>query len=297
MEDLVSPKQVARAMGVSESSLKRWCDKGLIPTIRTAGGHRKLPIGAVLNFLREKGKQLVRPEILGLPAISGRGRNTLDCAAQRLVTALAASDDEQARRVLFDQFLAGQSMIAICDQVIAEAFHQIGGQWECGEIEVYQERRGCEIVHRLIHEFNLTLPKVPLDSPLAIGGTLEGDYYQLPTAMVELVLREQGWNAQSLGTNLPSATIRESLRELRPQLFWLSVSRLDDVARFTADFQKLAATAQEFQIPVVIGGRELTLEIRKQLRFNAHCDNLRQLADFSATLLRPVPTPAPTAKT
>ena len=48
---LLSPKQVARALGVSESSLKRWCDKGLIPTERTAGGHRRLPLAGVLDFL------------------------------------------------------------------------------------------------------------------------------------------------------------------------------------------------------------------------------------------------------
>jgi predicted site-specific integrase-resolvase len=29
---LLTPKQVARAIGVSESSLKRWCDKGVLPT-------------------------------------------------------------------------------------------------------------------------------------------------------------------------------------------------------------------------------------------------------------------------
>jgi methanogenic corrinoid protein MtbC1 len=290
MEELVSPKQVARAMGVSESSLKRWCDKGLIPTIRTAGGHRKLPIGAVLNFLREKGKQLVRPEILGLPAISGTGENTLDRAAKRLVAALTTGDSEQARRILFDQYLAGQSMIEISDQVIAEAFNQIGDGWQCGELEVYQERRGCEIMQRLLHELNLSIPQVPLDAPLAIGGTLEGDYYQLPTAMVELVLREQGWNARSFGTNLTAATVCESLRELHPQLFWLSVSRLDDLAKFVADYQLIAAAAHELKIPVVIGGRELTAVVRKQLRFNAHCDNMRQLADFSATFPRVIPT-------
>ena len=35
-EDL-SPKQVALALGVSEASLKRWCDKGFLDSTRTAG--------------------------------------------------------------------------------------------------------------------------------------------------------------------------------------------------------------------------------------------------------------------
>ena len=65
--NLVSPKQVARAIGVSESSLKRWCDQGLIKTVRTAGGHRKMTIAEVLRYVREQDHKLVSPEILGLP--------------------------------------------------------------------------------------------------------------------------------------------------------------------------------------------------------------------------------------
>jgi excisionase family DNA binding protein len=65
MKELITPKQVARAIGVSESSLKRWCDRGLIPTVRTAGGHRRLPISGVLSYLRETGHEMVRPELLG----------------------------------------------------------------------------------------------------------------------------------------------------------------------------------------------------------------------------------------
>ena len=67
--DLVSPKQVARAIGVSESSLKRWCDQGLIKTVRTAGGHRKMDIAEVLRYVREQDHKLVSPEILGLPPV------------------------------------------------------------------------------------------------------------------------------------------------------------------------------------------------------------------------------------
>ena len=64
----LTPKDLADALGVSESSLKRWCDRGLIPMVRTAGGHRKLPISGVLSFLRETQHELVSPELLGLPA-------------------------------------------------------------------------------------------------------------------------------------------------------------------------------------------------------------------------------------
>jgi excisionase family DNA binding protein len=49
VKKLVTPKQVAQAINVSESSLKRWCDQGLLTAIRTAGGHRRLALAAALN--------------------------------------------------------------------------------------------------------------------------------------------------------------------------------------------------------------------------------------------------------
>jgi MerR family transcriptional regulator, light-induced transcriptional regulator len=285
MEELLSPKQVARAMGVSESSLKRWCDRGLIPTIRTAGGHRKLPVAAVLSFLRQNCKQLVRPEVLGLPPVCGTGEITFERASDAILAALRVGDADAARRTIFDLYLAGNSAVKLCDNVLANVFHQIGSGWQCGELQVYQERRACEIVLRLLHELNLALPATPPNAPLAIGGTLAGDCYQIPTAMVELVLREQGWQAQSFGSNLPLATWQAALLEQRPQLMWLSVSYIADVELFVEQFQQLAELAQQHKIPLIIGGRELPTEIRKRLTFTAYYDNFTQMLNFTSTLL------------
>ena len=71
MKELVTPKQVALAIGVSEASLKRWCDKGLLPFSRTPGGHRRLPISGVMQFVRKTGQSLVEPAVIGLPATIG----------------------------------------------------------------------------------------------------------------------------------------------------------------------------------------------------------------------------------
>src|SRR5512147_382375 len=119
MTDLLTPKQVARSIGVSEASLKRWCDKGTVPSIRTAGGHRRLPINGVVQFLRQTGYPLVRPEVLGLPSITGRGKETLERTRSRMRPALEAGDEQQVAQLVFDLYLAGHTACDICDQVIA----------------------------------------------------------------------------------------------------------------------------------------------------------------------------------
>ena len=169
VKKLVTPKQVAQAINVSESSLKRWCDRGLLTTVRTAGGHRRLALEDVVQFLRESGHPLVRPELLGLPSAVGQGATVVARARDQIREALLSGDEDQCRRIVFDLYLSGQSACEICDRVLAAAFHDIGDRWECGEIFVYRERRGCEIALKTLHDLRLPFPLRPrmLRWPLA----------------------------------------------------------------------------------------------------------------------------------
>ena len=203
MKAQVSPKQLARAIQVSESSIKRWCDQGAISTVRTAGGHRRIDMTDVMRFLRDNRYAVVRPEVLGLPATTGRTAWVLDRAESGFREALLAGDEDLARQILFDLYLARHDLTTILDGVLTAALHGIGDRWSCGEAEIYQERRGCEICLRLLHELRMLTPPPVAPLGLAMGGTAEGDIYQIPNAMVELVLRHTGWETIALGAGLP----------------------------------------------------------------------------------------------
>ncbi|MBK6463401.1 MAG: helix-turn-helix domain-containing protein [Myxococcales bacterium] len=64
----LSPREVAKALGVSESAVKRWCDDGLLPFERTPGGHRRVPSHAVLRFAREHGRGIRDGSVLAAAA-------------------------------------------------------------------------------------------------------------------------------------------------------------------------------------------------------------------------------------
>jgi excisionase family DNA binding protein len=286
VERLVTPKQVAQAINVSESSLKRWCDRGLLATVRTAGGHRRLALDDVVQFLRESGHPLVRPELLGLPSTVGQGATVIARARDQVRDALLAGDEDQCRRIVFDLYLSGQSAAEICDRVLAAAFHDIGDRWACGEILVYHERRGCEIAIKALYDLRQAIRSPTADAPVALGGAPEHDPYRLPTTMVEIALRECGWRACSYGTLLPAATLGEAVRENRPQLLWVSVSFIESVPQFLEEYARLYETAAEMGTAVAVGGRALTEEIRQQMVYSAYCDTLRHLVTFVAALSR-----------
>lgn len=295
MRELLSPKQVARAIGVSESSLKRWCDQGLLATVRTAGGHRRLTLAEVLRFVRDHDHKLIAPEALGLRPSSQHSERGIERGRVQLVAALMAGDEGLCRQIVVDLFLARHSLATICDQVIAGAFRDIGDKWECHEAEVYQERRGCEIAVRILHE--LRRAQAPVHAGLvAIGASVEHDLYSIPTTMAELVLRDAGWNATSLGTSLPLSTLVQAVLDMRPRLVWLSVSHLANVDAFVQDFGALHAAVLKQGAALVVGGRVLSDEIRKQLRYSAFCDTMQHLEDFARALAQSASFPAETTK-
>lgn len=289
MRDLLTTRQVANALGVSEASLKRWCDKGLLSVTRTPGGHRRIPTNSVVHFVREHGHAIERPEILGLPPAIGRGETALDTVRTPMRTALEEGDEVECRRLILGLYLDGHLAHAICDRAIAPAFREIGDRWAHGALEVYEERRAVEICTRTLYQLRNLLPDPAPEAPTAIGATLAHDPYTLPTTMVEIALVEAGWHARSYGAGHPVSTLCAALETIHPRLFWLSVSSLGSSAEFIAQYQQLYEVAAHAGTAIALGGRVVTPPIREAIQYAAFCDNLAHIVSFAASLYTPPP--------
>ena len=288
-----TPKQVAVALDVSESSVKRWCDSGLISTIRTVGGHRRITQAGLEQFLAASHRncRIPLPDRLGSfkesdtnepPQSTTISDDVVSSLSGKFMTALIEGNENDCRAI-FHAWLNSNSLASFADLILCPVFEEIGDRWSCEQIDVYQERRGCEIVVRLIQEFRNTIRKPSLDAPLAIGGSPSNDPYTLPGQLIESVLLEGGWRAINLGTNIPLESLGNAIRVERPRLFWLSVSDMQDPASFVEQYREFSMSISN-DVAVVVGGRALNDRIRPKLKFAAHCDNLRQLSDFAAAL-------------
>jgi len=285
---LFSPKQVAEALQVSESSVKRWCDQGLIPMTKTAGGHRRIPLAELLRFLSQSERPLPNPRAIGLAVPDLKFGDQLreleqgGSAVQILFRrALASGDEIECRRVLQGVVRESGSVSRGVELLITDAMHRFGEAWERSGLDIYQERHACDICLRLIYEWRSSLP-VPR-GPVAIGGSPERDPYLLPTTLVELGLREAGWQAESLGTNLPLESIRRAVSRYRPRLVWISVSVIEQVEPFIERFNQFAENLPR-DCMLIVGGRALTDAVRPRLSYTVHCDNLRQLVELAGVM-------------
>ncbi|MEM7476708.1 MAG: helix-turn-helix domain-containing protein [Planctomycetota bacterium] len=286
MEDQLTTRQVAAALSVSESSVKRWCDSGDIPTERTVGGHRRIPLAGLLEFLERTNRRVVSPLIPPVEAKPTRQvppKSRQDVSTERFLEALVGGDEDAARRILTIAYAQQESFAWLADEYIAKSMVQVGDLWDCGSLNIYQERHGCEICSRLIYEMGRLLPDPPLNAPLALGGTPTGDLYSLPSQIVQMVFKESGWRALNLGTNLPLPSIVAAAEQHKPKMVWLSCSYLRDPEQFVEQYSGFIAELPD-ETMVVIGGRALNDSLRPRLKYTGHCDNMQQLAAFAAAL-------------
>jgi excisionase family DNA binding protein len=280
----VSTAEVAAALGVSVTTVKRWVDEGILPAQRTAGGHRKLPLADVLRIVREEHFPHVNLARLQLAAL-GNVVAEAGALARQLADVLKQGDTAAARALVRGAYEGGLAVEGLADQVIAPALRQVGHDWEKGRVDVWHEHRGTQICAAVLYELKAELER-PGDGtrPMSVGGAPEGDPYLLATLLAQMVLLDAGWDAVNLGPHTPLESLRKVVAEVRPRLLWLSVSVLGEVDPFLGGYRALYRTAGEAGTAVAVGGRALTEEVRACIPYTTFGDGLAHLAAFARSL-------------
>ena len=271
-----SPKKVAHAIGVSESSLKRWCDAGFIKAVKTAGGHRRVTRSEVVAFIKRKNYALRDPLAIGLPDIRDVNFAGIDQARVNFLSAMLAADKVKSQKILCSLFIRGHIVAEIFDRVVAPVFVEIGEMWESKRIDVYQERMATQVCYQSLLQMRTIIPEVENAAPIAIGASFENNQYQLATLGVELCLKNSGWHATSLGANIPIESLLQAAKDLQPSFIWISATAIPDPASFISKVNGFSESVTS-ATKVVLGGRAVSSEIRQSLKSVHYCENFAQL--------------------
>lgn len=280
----LTTRELARLLGIGESSVKRWADDGYVGAVRTAGGHRRIPVEEALRFAREWGIA----NGVGRRGVD-RGETAIDPeAAERLVQALTVGDGERAWRLAAEEYRRGATTAAICDGLLAPAMGRIGHLWRGDEVGgIFVEHRATDICFDVLRRLQGMLPATGGNSPLAIGCAPEGDVYALPTLAASVALRECGYAAVNLGPALPMRVLRRAVEEHRPRIAWLAIGA-DDAqcpkADIVAHARGVADAMAGWGAFLVVGGRTVPGELREASEPNVRVfETMEQLAQFART--------------
>jgi excisionase family DNA binding protein len=297
LKNFLSPKELAQAIGVSESSLKRWADDGRIHVSRTAGGHRRIALSEAIRFVRETRTPLVQPQILGLTEIAPDGHaGPGGDETTKLRTFLEAGQEREARGLLFSLYLNGWSIAEIVDGPLHDAMAHIGKLWLDGDLGIAVEHRATDTCMAGLRQIQRVLP-VEEDAPVAVGGAPETDPGALSSLAAGVVLAGEGFRVIHLGGSTPWRVLEEAALEYRATLVWVSVAHPQQLGSLEGPVTHLLDMLADSGIHVAIGGRDLAINLMPTHRNVFYGHTLAELAAFGRGLLRSLGhTPANTAQ-
>ncbi|MCW5805529.1 MAG: helix-turn-helix domain-containing protein [Deltaproteobacteria bacterium] len=275
---LLSTRDLAEVLGVSESSLKRWVDAGRISASRTEGGHRRIALGEAMRFIRETRAPVVRPELLDLPELAVAAK------AERLTGHLLAGDSVGARGFLLARYLGGATIAELADGPIREAMHALGELWHHQDSGIFVEHRGTDVcLEAVAHLRGLAPIHAGARAPLALGGAPAGDPYLLPSQLAAMTLAEAGLRAINLGSDTPPSAFAAAVAEHAPRLVWISVTAALASARARALVRWIDSLPAS--ISVVVGGQQAS-QLGKLPPRVRRGTTMTELAELGASLAR-----------
>lgn len=225
----ISPKEFAEAIGVSESSVKRWVDQGALEATRTAGGHRRITRQAALRFVRSRNGCMAHPEKLGLDAalLTLARELSLEAAAEMGYELLERGDGDQLSGLVMALYLRGHSIAEIGDEMIRPALGRIGSKWLDGPQGIFIEHRATFQVMSALDELRAMIPTSTVagdGEAVAITAGVAHDPYLLPTALAAAALAEIGWRAVCLGADTPLGVVAIAAAQVEARLIALSIT-------------------------------------------------------------------------
>ncbi|MGB0715189.1 MAG: helix-turn-helix domain-containing protein [Phycisphaerae bacterium] len=249
----MSPKQLADALGTSESSVRRWCDSGKLAIAKTAGGHRRISRAEALRFVRISKLKVVRPELLAI----GTERYDVQSAQDLLRDSLKTGNEQVLTSALTNLFTEGVSIAAICDGPLRDAMSDLGRMWAEGDKEhaILKEHRATTLCVRALAHLRQHIDAPSTNAPVAIGGSPSEDPYLLPSWMVATVLADLGFRDVNLGASMPVELLATAAEETNAELLWLSVSVSNLSNKFLKEIKGLILDVNAQGRHLMIGGR------------------------------------------
>jgi excisionase family DNA binding protein len=276
-ETYLRTRQVAEALGVSVSTVKRWIDDGKIDATRTVGKHRLVPLSGVVRFAKRE-KFPAERLVASFGKIAGG-------TCEALAEALRAGRSAEARTLIVAAHRAAGA-VALGDDLIRPVMERVGHGWMVGAWDVYQEHRAGRAVAAALLDLIAAGSREAIGKrPLALGATPQGDNYVLPGLLCELTLVEGDWEVQNLGVDLPLRSLAAATRDLRPRLAYLSASHLADPDHFIQEYAYFYEAASRAGTAIIVGGRGLDAELRSRLVYASSGERMAHLAEFARRLL------------
>lgn len=225
--------QAAEILGVGASSVKRWAEKGVIPCVRTPGGHRRFALADVEKmaasfFTAEQQLEAWFELLLNLSMVPLR--DALLRTRRQHYSWLGAAD------------------------VLSPILAEVGSRWARGELTIQEEHLASENLSRALSHICVDI-EVSSDARRALLLTAEKEQHTLGLSLLEPCLREKNILPVWSGNNTPLASVNQVVNEKKVEIVCVSASISSDMSALASYAESLQALCQPLGVDLILGGQ------------------------------------------
>ncbi len=275
--------EVARLCRVSDATVKRWEEAGLLKSERTSGGHRRFRAEEVARFQRDQGLGLKQSH--GDESVTKTTNRTRDKKVDSdsdFLLSLIDGGEEAATNFFITAHLEGRPLTEIIDRLICPAMHEIGELWYREEISVAQEHLATRTVVSAIYKLRNVLSIPEMKGALAVCCAMEGDPHELPTLLAQIAVENEGVDVINFGAATPLYCLADEIVRYLPNFVCISAAVINDLERLSRDYRDFREKIAKLGIPILLGGRVFEDEhIRNRFRSDFYPRNFTDVAEFA----------------
>ena len=231
--------ELSRRSGVSPELLRAWERRyGLLQPSRTAGGLRLYTADDLARVQAMQQRLAEGFAAAEAAALATRDGEITSPAAKDELTAALSSFDDGAAHAVFDNLLARFSIDMLLRDVVIPYLHELGDQWERGEVSIAQEHFASSLLRgRLL---GLARGWGQGIGPAVVLACPPGEQHDLGLIAFGLALRARGWRIVYLGGDTPLASVEEAVESCDPAVVVVSAVDPRAFRRCTGELEQLS---------------------------------------------------------
>ena len=226
--EYLSTQEVAGLFRVTETTVKRWADDGIIPCVKSPGGHRKFHLPDIIGFADKQGYP-----------ISGTLEPPLNEAQMEQVRfAIHTQNYHKVAEVLYDEALQADpdgvyqlllylakhnvKLSTLADEILRPPMVRIGDLWKEGKLPIEQEHRTSRAMTEAMVRLAPELHRKRENGLLAVCACLEGERHEIGLRSMAFALETEGWRVHYLGADTPYRSAADYVTRVKPRLLCVS---------------------------------------------------------------------------
>jgi len=258
--EFIPTKEVAALFSVTETTVKRWSDEGLIPCVKSPGGHRKFRLSDVVDFAEKQ----------GYPVTGTLEPPLTKEQMERVQFAVHTQNYHRIAEVLFDEALKADpervfqllnylskhniKLSTLADEVLRPPMVKIGELWKEGKLRIDQEHRTSHAMTEAIVRLVPRLHKKEGNGLTALCACLEGERHEIGLRSLAFALETEGFGVAFIGCDTPHDALIAAIKKNRPDLVCVSFTSSELNPGLVKEFAGIARAVKSVHGKFLAGG-------------------------------------------